>query len=135
MSVLHALEQRAAGQRHQAQASARPARVRFKIRVRGPGEHRLEEDDSLYFRAFFLEEPSVTFGMAIAEESMASAGKTPIGNACVLEWDKNDRGLYMGAGVSLVLFECEPLLEVNFSVVFEGYALRSTAGVADIVVE
>lgn len=132
MSILGPLEARSASQRNQAQAAARPARIRFRVTARGPGEHRMVGDDGLYFRAFLLEEPSVTFGMAIAEGHEAASGSAPFGSVCVLEWHINDRGLYTGADVAIIFESCDPGMEVNFSIVFEGYALRATAGVAEI---
>lgn len=131
-NMLDALERRSSGQRNQAQASARPARVRLRVTVRGPGEHRFEGEDGLSFRAYFLEEPSMTFGMALAEGMEVPIGGAPIGGACVLEYHVNDRGLFHGADLAVVMESCRSDLEVNFSVVFEGYALRSSSGVSEM---
>lgn len=133
LTPFSALERRASSQRQQAQASARPARIRFFADVvgAGEGEARFEDDNKLMFSAFMLEEPLFTYGVALLDQSVPE-GDLPLVTACVLDYEINDRGFYTGASVGLRVRTGAERISLRFSLIFDGYALRSTARVSDI---
>lgn len=127
-----ALERRAANQRNQAQASARPARVRFFADVEGygEGEVRFSGDNMLSFATYMLEEPLFTYGFRVL--SNVRAGELPIASASVLRYEINDREFYTGADIGIRVRSHAERISLRFSLIFDGYALRSTARVSDI---
>lgn len=131
-----ALEQRASTQRNQAQAAARPARVRFFLDVvgHGEGEARFEGDQQLHFATFMLEEPLFTFGFSIMGGDMP-IGTLPLASACVLRYHVNDRLFYTGADIGVRVRAGTDQVALRFSLIFDGYALRSAYRVADIPAE
>jgi len=133
LAPFSALERRASSQRQQAQASARPARIRFFADVvgAGEGEARFQDENRLMFSAFMLEEPLFTYGVALLNQSLPD-GDLPLVTACVLNYEINDRGFYTGADLGLRVRTGAERVSLRFSLIFDGYALRSTARVSDL---
>lgn len=133
-SPFHAIEVRAASQRAQAQAAARPARVRFFVDVSGAGEGeaRFEDGNRLLFSTFMLEEPIFTWGVAIVGGQSLSRGNLPLCTVTVLRYESNDRNFYTGADIGIRVRSAAERLNLRFSLVFDGYALRHTSRVAEI---
>lgn len=114
-----------ARQREHAQANPRPSRVRFKVRVSGVGETRLQGASALKFGATMLEEPSFTFG-CVAKTPLAP-GELPLATAIVTKWLKTANGLWYGAEVGFKIESAASTMAMHFSLTFEGSTLRSTA--------
>jgi len=118
-----ALERVASRDRENAEAQARPARVRFFARTRGVGETRLEGKRGITFGAIMLEEPSFSFGV-INEGNMA-AQAAPLATATVLRWKRQGQ-FWVGADLVFVVDGRRPDIRLKFSMTFEGITLRTT---------
>lgn len=125
LKVVHHINRQTAKQREAAQANPRPSRVRFKIRVSGVGETRLQGAAALKFGATMMEEPSFTFG-CVAKSTIAP-GNLPLATAIVTRWLKTSNGLYYGAEMGFKVESADYNMAMHFSLTFEGSTLRSTA--------
>lgn len=126
-TIFHVQNARLARQREQEQSAARPARIRFSIKVRGAGETRMIGKQGLVFTSYFLERPTFNDGMVAA--TTYPEGSIPTGNAVVLGYHENDLGLYTGADIAFVVDSSNPKTLVYFDLTFEGIALRTTAAI------
>jgi hypothetical protein len=126
-TIFHIQNSRLSRQREQEQASARPARMRFSIKVRGSGETRLVGNKGIVFTSYFLEKPTFNDGMVAA--TTYPEGSLPFGNAICLGYRMNDLGLYIGADMGFVVDSSNPHAVVFFDLTFEGTALRTTAAI------
>lgn len=131
MSGFGELELRSARQREQSQAVARPARVRYSVRVQGVGETRLTGRSAINFGSFMIEEPTFTSGVISRTE--LENGEIPLATAIVLDWKRNDQGMYVGAEMGFQVDSGNPNIVLVFSLTFEGVALRTTAPITDAV--
>ena len=125
------LERRSARQREQSQAVARPARVRYSVRVQGIGETRLTGRAAINFGCYMIEEPTFTSGVVARDE--LEPGEIPLATAIVLDWKTNDADLYVGAEMGFQVDSGNPDIVLMFSLTFEGVALRTTAPITDAV--
>lgn len=108
-----------AHQRESSQAQARPARIRYHVDASGVGESRTK----ISFATMILEEPTYSWG-AVCRSSIPK-GAMPLFSSCVIEWIQNDRGLYIGAEVGLLIEGGPAGLRATFTLTFEGVALRA----------
>lgn len=123
-ATYRALENIAAREREQSEALARPARVRFFVRVAGSGESRLEGRNGIFFGAYMMEEPTFTFGCASIGE--IPHGMLPLATAVVLRYTRSGK-FFTGADMGFQVESGHPNLVLNFSLTFEGVTLRTTS--------
>lgn len=107
-------------------SAPRPSRVRFIVDVQGVGESRLTGDKALSFGAIMLDEPSFSFGVIAA--SPIPFGGMPTATAIVLDYIQNEQGSYVGAEIGFNVDSLQTNIHLQFSLTFEGIALRSTVG-------
>lgn len=108
-----------AKQRELSQAQARPARIRYHVDSTGVGESRTK----ISFATMMLEEP--TFSSGAVCRTPIPIGAMPILSACVTSWIQNDRGMYIGAHIGMVMEGGPAGMRVTFTLTFEGVALRA----------
>ena len=127
MNIHDVLSHRHALQREHQQQKPAPVRLRFTVNVVGSGETRMVGDDALPFNALLLERPTMTFGTAFTGAELQE-GSLPLATACVLSYLKSDNGLYYAAEMGFKVLSNDPLLELDFFLIFEAPALRTTVG-------
>lgn len=106
-------------QREASQAQARPARIRYHVDATGIGESRAK----IGFATMMLEEPTFSWGTVC--RTPIPQGAMPLFSSCVLEWIQNERGLYVGSRVGLLIEGGPAGMRVTFTLTFEGVALRA----------
>lgn len=124
ISSYRSLENISARERERSEGLARPARIRFFVRVAGSGESRLEGRNGIFFGAYMLEEPTFTFGLASVGE--LPVGTLPLATACVLRYQRSGK-FYTGCDIGFQVESGHPGIVLNFSLTFEGTTLRTTS--------
>ncbi len=123
----HIAATRAARAREQSEAAPRNARLHFSALVTGAGESRLDGSKALKFGTLLMDEPAFTWGAV--STGPVPKGAVPVASAIVLRWIKGANGLYAGAELGFRIQSSQQRVALRFTLVFEGVALRSTAGV------
>lgn len=122
-----ALEEISARGREQAEALARPARIRFFVDVQGTGETRLTGKAGIQFGAYMLEEPTFTWGVAAAAGREIAIGQLPLCTAVVLKYQTtSNEKFFTGADVGFAVESGDVGSRLKFSLTFEGVTLRAS---------
>ena len=103
----------------QAQAVARPARMRFHVDVSGSGEAR----SKIGFGTKVLEEP--TFVSGCVARGKLPVGFSPIVSTMVIKYLTDNRKMFVGAEMAFRVDGGPPNGKYTFNLIFEGVALRA----------
>jgi hypothetical protein len=105
--------------------AARPAWSTCHIETLGAGEFVIE--DVLEFGCTFVDEPSVTYGSSRGEDGPEFiAGSLPRTNGMVVEYQRSEKGYYLGAFVVLTVDVPSASVDyvINHYFTFGGIALK-----------
>lgn len=126
-STMHAtLAAKAAKAMQVAESQPRPSRVNFTVSIRGAGETRLIGNRAIQFGVMMLDEPAFSYGV-IATGPVAQ-GAMPMATAIVLDYVKNQNGLYVGAEMGFVVDSLDTNISLKFSLTYEAAAFRASVG-------